>query len=87
MTQYVIVFVSVAVMLYIGWRIYKNLKANDGIVMELLFMIWLAISIVGNAVFPSDKFIPFWVQLIVYAVIVRLITHPPKRKDSAENQE
>lgn len=85
MTQYVMVFVSVAIMLYIGWRIYKNLKANDGIVMELLFMIWLAISIVWNAVFPSDKFIPFWVQLILYAVIVRLVTRPPKSK--TEHQE
>jgi len=45
-------------MVYIGWRIYKNLKANDGFLLELLFMIWLAISIVGNAVLP-DKFVPF----------------------------
>lgn len=86
MNQVVEIAVPVVIMLYIAWRIYKNVKANDGFVLELLFMIWLAISIVGNAVLP-DGFLPFYVQIIIYVVLVRLVTRPPRSKDNAESQE
>lgn len=75
----------VVIMLYIAWRIYKNIKANDGFVHELLFMIWLAISIVGNAVLPENKFIPLYIQIIIYVVIARLVIRPPQREDHAED--
>ncbi len=85
MPKFVMVAVSVAMILYVAWRIYKNWKAKDGFVMELLFMFWLVISTVGNAVLPGGKFLPFYIQLIIYAIIAGLATRPPK-KDVDENQ-